>query len=443
MIRSLPAIAAAMLMMLAPAIWNGFPWMFYDSGAFIDQALTGKFMPERAVFYAWFMRPFAPSWSLWPLVIVQAWMTAWTMWIFVRAVAPRLGPLGYIAIVAAVAVATGMPFYVGQVLPDFLSPLLVLACYLLGFKYAALEPVERGFLFAVTVLAITAHASHIGLAAGLAAIVAIAQLLKVRSGTLRPNVLVPALAIAIALAALVGSNYVRTGEAFLSKSGPAFVFGRLVQDGIAKRLLDDTCPQSGYALCPYKDQLPKSADDWLWKWETPFWKLGGFEGMAAESTRMIVDSIKRYPGLHLETALRSTAEQFATFRTGDGLHYHEHPTDWTMREMLPGQYRAYKAAWQQQSEFVTFDPVNLLHVPVGILSLLAGSYCCWRACRRSGLADPCALMVFLLLALVGNAFICGVLSNPHDRYQSRVLWTLSFSLLVLAANRAVSDEKTR
>lgn len=433
------AIAAAMVILLAPALWNGFPLLFYDTGAFIDQALTGKFMPERSVFYAWFIRPLVPQWSLWTIVVVQAAITAWILWILVRAVAPRLGPAAFLAIVLATAVGTGLPWYVSQVLPDFLSPLLILAIYLLGFKAQALRPVEQAFLFAVAVLAITAHASHIGLAVGLAAVVAAAQLLfrwrRIEETTVRPRATLPVLAIAVSLAALVASNYVRTGEAFLSKAGPAFVFGRLVQDGIAQRLLDDTCPQSGYALCAYKTNLTRSADDWLWKWETPFWKLGGFEGMAAESTRMILDSIKRYPMMHLRTAARATAEQFVTFRTGDGLHYHEHPTDWTVKELLPSQYQAYKAAWQQQSEYLSFDPLNLLHVPVGVLSLLAGLFCCWWWCRRSCTGDPCVLPVYLLLALLGNAFICGALSNPHDRYQSRVLWTLSIVLLVLVASR--------
>jgi len=99
--------------------------------------------------------------------------------------------------------------------------------------------------------------------------------------------------------------------------------------------------------------------------------------MAAESSRIILDSLRRYPVMHLTTALRSTAEQFVTFRTGDGLHYHEHPTDWLVRTLLPGQYPAYKAAWQQQHEFVEYYWLNLLHVPLGILTLVAGAACCW------------------------------------------------------------------
>ena len=36
--------------------------------------------------------------------------------------------------------------------------------------------------------------------------------------------------------------------------------------------------------------------------------------------------------------------------------------------------------------------------------------------------DLAGLASFTMLALLGNAFICGALSNPHHRYQSRILW---------------------
>ena len=43
-----------------------------------------------------------------------------------------------------------------------------------------------------------------------------------------------------------------------------------------------------------------------------------------------------------------------------------------------------------------------------------------------------ALPGFILVALIGNAFICGVLSGPHDRYQSRLVWVPVFALILLA-----------
>ena len=39
----------------------------------------------------------------------------------------------------------------------------------------------------------------------------------------------------------------------------------------------------------------------------------------------------------------------------------------------------------------------------------------------------------MLLALLGNAVICGTFSNPHDRYQSRLIWLPVLALLLARA----------
>jgi hypothetical protein len=41
-----------------------------------------------------------------------------------------------------------------------------------------------------------------------------------------------------------------------------------------------------------------------------------------------------------------------------------------------------------------------------------------------------SLPALVLLGLIGNAIICGTFSNPHDRYQSRVVWLPSLVLLL-------------
>jgi hypothetical protein len=44
-----------------------------------------------------------------------------------------------------------------------------------------------------------------------------------------------------------------------------------------------------------------------------------------------------------------------------------------------------------------------------------------------------SLPALVLLGLVGNAIICGTFSNPHDRYQSRIVWLPSLVLLLAVA----------
>ena len=36
----------------------------------------------------------------------------------------------------------------------------------------------------------------------------------------------------------------------------------------------------------------------------------------------------------------------------------------------------------------------------------------------------CAAVLLVLLALLGNAAICGATSTPHHRYQARIAWLL-------------------
>jgi hypothetical protein len=430
------ALAASILVVLIPALWNGFPFMFYDTGAFIDLAMQGGFSPERSAFYALFLGSFWPHFSLWPAMVGQVTITVLVIAEFARIVLPGLSPWRFFAIIVALCVITGLPWYAAEVLPDILAPLMVLCLYLLGFHTAALTLPRKAGLIAVAVLGLTAHASHLGLAAGLAILIALMQVATRRlpAATVEPSWRLPALVFALSLVALMGSNFLRTGDVFVTRAGPAFVLGRLIQDGIAQRLLDDTCPQSGYRLCAYKDNLPKTANDFLWG-DSPFDALGGFEGTNDEAKRIVSDSLKRYPLLHLKMAVLNTLEQLVTFETGDGIEpLNDIPVPAMMRHM-PDQLDDYRASRQQQDR-IDFDWINALHIPVGGLSIIALGAILIAAVWRRCWTDRAFLPAFLLIALFGNAFICGALSNPHDRYQSRLMWPASFAVILLTARIA-------
>jgi len=44
--------------------------------------------------------------------------------------------------------------------------------------------------------------------------------------------------------------------------------------------------------------------------------------------------------------------------------------------------------------------------------------------------------------VLGNAFICAVISGPHDRYGARMAWVATFVVLV-AAIRSLSGDDER
>ena len=41
------------------------------------------------------------------------------------------------------------------------------------------------------------------------------------------------------------------------------------------------------------------------------------------------------------------------------------------------------------------------------------------------------LAATIALAILGNAFVCGALSNPHDRYGARIAWLAPLVLLLI------------
>ncbi|MGH6872036.1 MAG: hypothetical protein ACREHE_11075 [Rhizomicrobium sp.] len=430
--RESAAVALAVPILLSVALWNGFPIIFYDSGAYLLQGLGGAFVEERSPVYSLFLPLTLAPLSLWLTVIAQAAMTAFVMAETARVLAPRMRVSVFLAIAAALAAATGLPWYAGQIEPDCFTAVLVLAFYLLLFHSRTLSRDRRIALFLIAALAIACHPSHLVLAAGLVVAALLYRLLARRGAPDWPRAhpALPVLSLALGVILILAANFAYTGQVFISRAGPVFVFARLVQDGIVMRLLEDTCPQSHYRLCAYKDDLPRTADQWLWDKYTPFKELKGFAGTTAESERIIFDSVKRYPMMHLRTALADTWRQFGEFRTGDQLE----PQEWalypTFKAFVPRQVDAYMSARQQRGEF-DFDRWNAVHVLVGWTSI---AMIAWLLAffLLTGRHRQTVFLGFVLVALVGNAAVCGALSNPHDRYQSRVVWIAPFALAVSA-----------
>lgn len=432
------AWAALCPLLLTVAIWNGFPVIFYDTGAYLLEGLGRVFLVERSPVYSLFLRYAGAQTSLWLIALLQAAMTAFLIVQTARAVAPKLHLLTLLLVGAGLVVLTGLPWYVGQIEPDCFTALVVLSVYLLAFREDALGGARRLIVMAIASLSIAAHPSDLLLGGGLVlALLVYRGLVYIlrTEGWPQAEIARPLLCSLLGLCLLVASNYNLTGKIFVSRAGPAFVFARLLQDRIVMRLLDDTCPQSHYRLCAYKDVLPRTADQWLWGRDSPFMKMDRFAGTSTESSHIIWDSVERYPGLQVETALNDSLRQFVTFKTGDQIEPQEWILSKPLAQFIPDQMRAYLGARQQQGE-IDFRPINRVHVTVGWLSLAGLVAAFVLALERRRRSDS-VLPAFVLVALLGNAFICGALSNPHDRYQSRLMWLAPFALVLIEANRSL------
>jgi hypothetical protein len=423
------------LSLLSVAAWNGFPIIFYDTGAYMLQGLGHLFIAERSPIYSAFLAGAGGATSLWLVAAVQCLITGFTMMQLARALRPQMPVYALLGIGAVLCLTTGLPWYAGQIEPDCFVAIAPVALYLLAFHDEALGSARKILLVIVAAIAIACHSSHVALSAGLLVVLATMHFAPIAwievHNIPRPKIAAAVTGFVLAILSIYVANYIFTKQVFFSRSGPIFLEARIMEDGLIAPVLDADCPKAGYAICPYKDRLPSRADTWLWMAnQSPFRKVGGFEKRGPESATLVRESLTRYPLDNAVVALQDALLQFFWFQTGDGIV----PQEWVLnREFkiaIPRQLNAYDRAYQQEGE-IWFVPVNIVHVPVAIFSLVALFWLLRRVVQtrnwRSGV-----LPAFILLALIGNAVICGVFSGPHGRYQSRIMWLPAFAVVLVA-----------
>ena len=433
---ALPRAAApliATLLLLAPALWNGFPLLFFDSGAYLARPFDGSLSPGRSMVYGLLLAA-GSGLDFWPVVIVQAAVSVWVIALVLRAHGFGERPLLLVSLTAVLAAATSLPWLAGQLMPDLFSGLAVLALHLLLFRAAELGRYEKIGLVALIAFAAASHNATLIVLAGLVLAAALFYLgrneLVARAGLLQG-----------AGALLLGAGVLLTANATVGKEfawtpgGTGFLFSRLIQDGIVARYLAEHCPDKRFKLCTLRKKLPTNGDDFLWHQgdKGPFAQIGYYWDRGGEMTTIARESLRRYPGMHVATALRSTAKQLAMVGTGDGIV----PTVWDaygeIERLVPGAVPAAHAARQRTDTLIDFAKLNLLHAPLAWASMALIPLWLFFAFRRRKLQPLGALAATVGLALVGNAFVCGVFSGPHDRYGARLVWMAPFLLAIALA----------
>jgi hypothetical protein len=423
-----------LLVLLAPALWNGFPFLFADTGGYLARPFERTLLPGRSALYGALLA-FGMKLDFWPVVIIQAAVALWLIRLTVRSAGIALRPTLAVAIVLMLAIFTALPWYVSFLMPDIFVPLAVLCLYLLAFARERLRSYETAGVSAVAAVAITFHMSILALSLLLIGALAFAPLLRLP----RPRLILPVMVVAAGVLLAPLSNLAITGRFAFTPGGTHFVFARLIQDGIIARYMSEHCPSPKLAICAYAHELPTNADGWLWGWNGPFYKLGGWDGYEPEARRIIWDTLLRYPLQHLATAATATFKQFVSFRTGEGVNPHDlHHTLPMLEKLAPEMMPRVRAAAQQQDAF-DFVWLNRLHVPIAVLAFLVLIAALFPAAG----APPAlrALAVTVLLALCINAAICGALSNPNDRYQARIvpLVALAAAMMLLRIRRNASS----
>jgi hypothetical protein len=237
---------------------------------------------------------------------------------------------------------------------------------------------------------------------------------------------------------LLSANFALSGQFAWTPGGYGVAFGRMLQDGIVTQYLRDHCPQAELKLCPYRNELPATADQFLWG-KSMFNTLGRFKGMNDEMGFIVTRSLAEYPLWQAEAAIAATAQQLVHVATGEGTNGWIPHTYGIIERYLPAQVAPMRAAHQQHWD-INFAAINWIHIPVALVSMLVVFAVFGRAIWHRRLDDLTLLAATVSLAMLGNAFICGVISGPHDRYGARMAWIATFAVLISALRHFADEE---
>jgi hypothetical protein len=423
--RAIWCIASLLMIvvLLAPAIWNGFALLEYDTGGYLARWFEGYLVPSRPGAYGLLLAA-AVRFQFWPVLIAQAGATIWILALLMRELGVRDRPLVLAGLVSLLAVVTTLPWLTSILLTDIFAGLAVLAIYLLLFGENVSIP-ERWALRAFVAFAAASHSATLALVAILVCVV-----VALPRGIISPaRVRDAAVTLLLAVMTTLGANAVISGRLQFTPGGYGIVFGRMLEDGIVSRYLDDHCPGASLKLCPFRTELPLTADEFLWD-NGVFNRLGRFDGLADEMRSIVLGSLREYPLLQAKAALRATAMQLARVATGEGVVNTLWHTYAIMERYAPAAAPAMRRAYQQRGE-LHFNLINHIHVPVALLAfalLPAVIAARWRWPQLNGLS---LLAATIAVSVLANAFVCGALSNPHDRYGARLTWLAPLALMLV------------
>jgi hypothetical protein len=94
------AVLLSIALLMAPALWNGFALLQYDSGGYLARWYEGTLVPSRAVVYGLILNAGAPL-DFWPVLFVQSALAVWVIALTLRAHGLGNRPLTLLGIIAS------------------------------------------------------------------------------------------------------------------------------------------------------------------------------------------------------------------------------------------------------------------------------------------------------------------------------------------------------
>jgi hypothetical protein len=425
------AVLLAALLLLWPALINGYPFIFIDTNRHLFLTYAPVF---TSYFYTVFVVVSSLKTSLWATALAQSAISAHLLFLLNRIYGGTLKT--YALMVLLLAVVSSLPLVVSLPIADAFTGVMVLALYLLGLHFDRFSLPTRMYLIGIAWLAIAVHLSHIPIVLGLLFVVGLAARLCNRPWRrVLEGVGLVGMCAALAIGGHVVFNKVAHGRATLSPVGQTFFLANLIEYGPARTTIQESCLAAAYKLCAYVDTLPTDAEVFLFEWPE-FAMRDRFIEMREEASAIVMKTLRDRPLDVARMVLGNFLRALVTVGPEEAFAVDDRPfgSKKVMTPVLQHKFgeregRAFLGSLQSRDRWpaATVDLVHGLIFPLVVAALLVLCLVAWRRGARHGVA----FAVYAALAYAGNALVCATFSGVHGRYQARVSWLLVAAIAVM------------
>lgn len=444
--RLLPDWLIGAFCLAIPALYNSFPLVTSDSGAYISNAYLLQVPLDRPLGYSIFIRIVTTGTSLWSVVLAQTLLVSVLLLLIARhALGAAYHRNIFTAMMLLTGVATSAGWFAGQIMPDIFTAILLLAiCILCAVNVSSRA---RWGLYLLLLICILTHNSNLLIALAMGLVILIIAVRK-KDALLR-RVGVALLTASVSGWITLSSLNAAAGHGFRpSAASHVFIMCRMVEDGIMDAFLHDQCPTEpdAYKLCAFKDQLPNRQWEFMWAPNSPLYATGGWEANEEEYSRIIRKTLTspKYLGMHVIQNVQGSFRELPLIYVGDGLQpFDENSSPYkAIAQYHRHQLKEFTVAMQQVSG-LHFEWWNTSITLFGLLVITGGLILSRKRASAKGSYDPLHRITWIsIIFLIVNAIITVTFATVIGRYEARVFWILPFlSILYILRSYYTRDEQ--
>lgn len=418
------------IVLMVGSFYNGYPLVYSDTSTYLASGFELETPFDRPITYGLFIRLASLNGlTLWGVLFFQALILSFLIFQIIKLITgvKVFQKYGLITIIG-LSLFTGLSWTVSQIMPDVFTPIGLLSVVLiLKGNY---EKRKLLIYYLIFFLSVGMHMSHVVLFSLLIILIFICRKLFFNNEEIR-NVNRKLLSMMI----LCIASIITMGSA-MSKSKHVFFMGSMVEQGILKQYLDENCGHISYNLCTYKDSLPNNFNDFVWKKESPLYRIGWKESKK-EFNQIITATLTtpKYIVLHIKQSLKMSFRQLLHFGIGDGNGVFLNGTLLYERiaKYFPEEVNLYSHSRQSRSELNVVAPFNFFFLfiigfsSIGLFILLF--------LQKSNIKSQLNFLSFSFISLILlSAWGCGTFSMVADRFGAKNIWLIPFLFILVGLN---------